>query len=228
MARCKRCSAGEPCVFKHGIGGRTNHGCTCDICRAAMRKVNTEWARKNRATPEGRERHRANARRSYENNRDERVAQMRQYRQENLVRVRQRERDYRSSRIDHARAMARSYYWSNPERHAEWDRQYRERNGAEIRRRQRERYYNNWDQVRARDNARPRHSTGRRYPELERQRRERLAAIPAPRAFEAWIPAEDALVTREDLALVELCYMLGRSYNAVANRRNYLRKEQAA
>lgn len=228
MARCGRCSAGEPCDFKHGLGGRTNHGCKCEVCMSAMRKANTESARRRRSTLEGRERSRENARRYHARNRDVINARVRERRLDDPESARTREREYRLAHLERARQVAREYRARNHEKCLEWDRQYYHRHGAENRRRQRRRYWDNWDSVRARENARPRKSNPRRYPEAESKRRDRLAAMPAPRAFEVWTPHEDSLVMEDGLALVELCYMLGRSYNAIANRRNYLRKEQVA
>lgn len=226
MARCERCTVGEPCDFKHGLGGRTNHGCTCEVCRAAMRKANTESARRRRATPEGRARHFEASRRYHTKNRDAINERVRQQRRENPEAFRKREREYRLSNLDRARQAAREYRTANLDKSREWGRRYYQRNAPSLRRKMRERYWANWEYIRERESARPRGTSSglRRYQDMERKRRDKLARIPAPRAFEVWTAAEDAVAMREELAIVEVCYLLGRSYNAVANRRNYLRK----
>lgn len=53
-------------------------------------------------------------------------------------------------------------------------------------------------------------------------------ALPSGRNRSRWQPAEDAIVTRNDLSLIEMSYMLDRSIRAVDSRRNTIRKEQAA
>jgi hypothetical protein len=52
----------------------------------------------------------------------------------------------------------------------------------------------------------------------------RLSTIPCPRNGEPWTAAEDSIVSRDDLRIIEMCYMTGRSYGAVAGRRSTLRK----
>lgn len=34
---CKLCAEGIAHDFKHGLGGHSNHGCRCDICKTAKR-----------------------------------------------------------------------------------------------------------------------------------------------------------------------------------------------
>lgn len=57
----------------------------------------------------------------------------------------------------------------------------------------------------------------------QRRYQDRLDAIPATHTG-PWTSAEDALVGRDDLSLRQICYMLGRSYGAVSNRRIALRR----
>lgn len=57
---------------------------------------------------------------------------------------------------------------------------------------------------------------------MARRRRLRLKDIPAPRNGDPWTEADDAVAMRDDIYLVEMCYLLGRSYAAVAGRRKKL------
>lgn len=52
-----------------------------------------------------------------------------------------------------------------------------------------------------------------------RRRRQDLRSIPCPRNGNPWTPAEDSIIMRPDLRMVEMCYMIDRSYEAVMNRR---------
>lgn len=45
------------------------------------------------------------------------------------------------------------------------------------------------------------------------------ASIPGPNNGSRWTPDDDATVSRNDLSLTEICYILGRSYPAVRGRR---------
>jgi hypothetical protein len=51
-----------------------------------------------------------------------------------------------------------------------------------------------------------------------------LKDIPTPNEYKLWTPEEDAVILRSDIGVVEMCYMLGRSYYAVVGRRKTLRK----
>ena len=58
-------------------------------------------------------------------------------------------------------------------------------------------------------------------------RAEKLKRIPGPRNGDPWTAAEDAIVSGDDdVTTVELCFMLGRSYEAVKARRTKLRRQK--
>jgi hypothetical protein len=53
----------------------------------------------------------------------------------------------------------------------------------------------------------------------QRKWRRKMQGIPAPRSGIRWTPEDDAVVTRDDITLVEMCFILGRSYDSVSARR---------
>lgn len=57
--------------------------------------------------------------------------------------------------------------------------------------------------------------------------RNHLAQIPDRRGGVDFTPAEDIIVMREDCTVKEICYILGRSYHAVTNRRHKLRNNSS-
>jgi hypothetical protein len=109
--------------------------------------------------------------------------------------------------------IRRSKYGARTREHLlEWQREYDERHREYIneqRREYRERHreYFNW-QV--------------------RRHREKMKGIPSPRNGTRWTRAEDAIVMRDDLSLTEMCYMLGRSYDSVSYRRQFLKYRKRA
>ena len=72
----------------------------------------------------------------------------------------------------------------------------------------------------ARDNYR---KNAERRKRQVAQRALRLRDIPNPRAGEPWTVKDDKTALRKDIGVVEIAYMLGRSYTAVSGRRHVLR-----
>jgi hypothetical protein len=56
------------------------------------------------------------------------------------------------------------------------------------------------------------------------RRRAKRARIPGPRNGLPWTLAEDATVLRDDITIVEMCYLTGHSYGSVTGRRRRLRR----
>lgn len=136
--------------------------------------------------------------------------------------VRERKNQYRREYIQRSEVRAHR---------REYQREYTQR--PEVRQRLRK-YKRQWHQrpeVRAREyryKSGPKsYETSRAWYERNRDYiarrgkvdRERRRQIPAPRAGEQWSAAEYAIIAREDITLTEMCYMLGRSYAAVAIQR---------
>jgi hypothetical protein len=136
----------------------------------------------------------------------------RQYYQKNAEHGRERARQYRERNPEKAQAATRRYREQNPEKHRETARRWREQNRDD-----RLLYSHEW------------HEGNCEYERRQgRRRRQRLAqTIPAPRSGEPWIPADDVIVMRDDIYLVEICYLLGRSYCAVKSRRRILIKRRS-
>jgi hypothetical protein len=103
---------------------------------------------------------------------------------------------------------------ADPEKRRAYTRAYRERNPEKLRKQSREHYWANREQILARDRER------------FRKWRELLKTIPVPRNGELWTPAEESIVMRDDITLIEICYLLGRSYGAVTGRRLELRRRE--
>jgi hypothetical protein len=120
---------------------------------------------------------------------------------------------------------------------------------AAQRDRDRRRYWQNPEKFRERKRGgrprriRPDGQEGRRIRDHEYHERNRAyrlrrshryyanrAEIPTPRGGRPWTAADDAVVLDDELFLTEMCYLLGRSYSAVNNRRVLLRRrrEEAA
>jgi hypothetical protein len=79
-------------------------------------------------------------------------------------------------------------------------------------------------EMRLRDNERNHvyRQRNREYCAKQRARRmQKFEDIPAPRNGEKWSSAENAIVLRDDITIIEMCYMLGRSYMSVSGHRDY-------
>ena len=63
-----------------------------------------------------------------------------------------------------------------------------------------------------------------RNRQLARAKARRKEGLPVTRYGEPWTRGEDAVVSRDDITLTEMCYMTGRSYEAVSMRRRLLAK----
>lgn len=59
-----------------------------------------------------------------------------------------------------------------------------------------------------------------------RAKRQRLTSELAVLNGKRWTTAEDVVVMRDDVGLVELAVLLGRSYSAVMNRRKIVRMRE--
>jgi hypothetical protein len=104
----------------------------------------------------------------------------------------------------------------------EQSRDYRERNREARREYNRDYYDRNRDTMC--EQKRDYYDENREYHLRQgKKRRQRLGSIPSPRNYSRWTPADDAIACRDGITMVEMCYLLGRSYQAVHNRRTRLR-----
>jgi hypothetical protein len=100
---------------------------------------------------------------------------------------------YRSD-PEKARQRNRESYDRNPENNRQVSRDYRKRNPEYVKRRG------------------------------QKRNRELKDSIPAPRTWKRWTPDEDAVVVmRDDITLIEMAYLLGRSLGGVRGRRARLK-----
>lgn len=75
------------------------------------------------------------------------------------------------------------------------------------------------------ERSRPRRPLDRRKRSAIRARHAEIAAaLPAPNAGSSWTSADDSVLLRDDLSLLEKAALTGRSYWAASGRRSYLRK----
>jgi hypothetical protein len=123
----------------------------------------------------------------------------------------------------------RAYYQRQRERELERNRErcrkYREHNREQVA--EQKRCYQERNRDRIADYHRDYRERNRDYMARRQQRTcLRRKAIPAPRNETRWTPAEDAIATRNDISITEMCYMVGRSYGAVSARRQKLRRKQ--
>ena len=134
-----------------------------------------------------------------------------------------------------AREQMREAFRRNPEKRRQTQRNWRERNPDKLavyNERRRQRRLDNPDRIRAqqrrarnplkaRESIRDWRERNLDYARRQgRKNYQRLRDIPAPNSGKSWTPAEDATVLRDDITLIEMAYMLGRSVGAVHARRN--------
>lgn len=167
-------------------------------------------------TDEYRARRRETTRRYYERHHERIKERQRKFREENRERLR-----------EEARERARVYREQNRDKVNERNRRYMRR--PEVRERTRvarqvwlER---NYEDQRAKERIRTREkrkdpAERLRHSQQARQRDAKLAKIPAPRRGAPWTAEELACIQREDITVVQMCYMLGRSASEVHYRRS--------
>lgn len=155
----------------------------------------------------------ARKRKYYEANREAILASNRKYREANLEAILANRMANREATRAYMAAYNRKYYEANQEAILAQVREYQEVNREAIAAKTHDYYAANRDYL-ARQQA---------------QRRQKLLReIEAPRQGQPWTATEDAIAARPDLLVIEVCYMLGRSYQAVGARRRHLKKMQAA
>lgn len=212
--RCKKCNANLPHEFKHGTSGYNYHGCRCDTCREAVAVIKRRFRERHpdRVREDNRRRYwqqpevrRAGVRAWYQENKERVREYNEEYRRNNLDRLRERDReDYHLNR----KGRQREYREANAEKISEYGRDYYERNRKHLLDLERERRGHLKDYLKRRAAV--------NYQRL-------VEEIPAPRGGEPWSATEDSIALRDDVSLIEICYMLGRSYGAVRSRRVRLR-----
>lgn len=63
------------------------------------------------------------------------------------------------------------------------------------------------------------HAAPSRHASSNQRQRQKLASIPSPNGNRPWSDEDIATALRHDIPVVQICYLLGRSYNQVMNRR---------
>jgi hypothetical protein len=134
--------------------------------------------------------------------------------------------DEQRAYIERQRERNRTYRERNRKRIFKERRNFRECNPEYVREQQRRSYERDRER-RAQDQRAYRERNGDYVAKRNRRRWLHLKEIPAPRNGTRWTPAEDAIVTRDDISHIEMCYMTGRSYGAVGSRRQALRDRRA-
>jgi len=245
--RCKKCRAGIAHEYRHGITGYNSHGCRCDVCvrvyngyaRAWKAKHRDKINRRNRAhaaahREENRQKSRAyyaehrdeitQRRRAYEaEHRDERNRTAGKWRQANRDKINRQQRDRRNANLAEARRKGREYDRAH---RGERNRKGRERaraNNAAGKPQQRQYPMTPEAAARKRFTNKERYRRNREYiRQRAKKAREQLKQIPDTHPNTWWTPEEDAILLRDDLSLLEMCYLTGRSYGGVGSRRNRL------
>lgn len=130
---------------------------------------------------------------------------------------------------DEIRAKQRESRRRNPEKIQEQQRKSRRRQQLESqeyreRRRRENQKFSDSRRDYLRDKGKGYYQRNKEY--IRRQARayqDRLKALPSDRKGEAWSPAEDVIAARTDITNIEKCFMLRRSYAAVATRTTQLK-----
>jgi hypothetical protein len=144
----------------------------------------------------------------YDRNREARRKYNRDYRERNREAIREWHRDYRDRNREAERERWRGYY---------------ARNRDAILEQQRDYYSYNRDAIL--EQRRAYQDENREYVIRQvKKARQRLKSIPGPHNGSRWTPTDDAIVCQGDITLVQMCYLLGRSYQAVSLRRTTLRR----
>jgi hypothetical protein len=237
--KCGKCRDEIPHDFKHGRSGYKNHACRCDTCTSEQR----EYYERNR------ERIIAAA----QNWRQGHPNYQREWRKRNPDK-RKRSRNSRTCvkcrggvphRFTHGvsgynhhlcpcsvciwamRDYQKQQYANNRHRRIASSRAWGQRNPEKVRAYGRERLISKHDHIRA--VQKDYYARNRDYCKKQTAERSRRLqnTIPAPRSGEPWTPEQQAIVTRDDITLVEMCYLTGRSYSAVVSRRKKIQRQHA-
>ncbi len=153
-----------------------------------------------------------------------------QYRERNRERIRKYNREYYQRNRERILEQARSYYGHNRESIIERQYNYGRRHREQKREYDREYFQQNRDRITHRMCQYSYGYQQRNSDYLKRRRARNYLSrkkIPTPRKYARWTLAEDVIVMRDDITVLEICYMLGRSYAAISSRRKQLRKTQS-
>lgn len=131
----------------------------------------------------------------------------RAYRAANPERMAQQRRTYRVNNRTLVARLSRGYHQRNQQKEADRKRAYALENREQIAERNRAYRQANREQVHERKRVR-----AKRVNE----------AIQPTRKGQRWSDAEDAIVVRDDVGIVEICSMLSRTYHSVMSRRGLL------
>lgn len=150
----------------------------------------------------------------YQRNREEVIRKVKEWSEQNPERVRE------IKRASHERNKDKPEF---AQRRRIWSREYQARNHESINARNRDRYAHDPALREERNQAkREWHQRNKEYARHYAVRqRAKILDIPAPRNNTRWTEQEDAIVMREDLSSIELAYMLGRSVEAIRQRRRF-------
>ncbi len=146
-------------------------------------------------------------------------------------RHREAARQKRQGDPEAARQVSREYYRLNKKQILKKNREHRRAHREKYLQDQRARtaLMSKEDRERRRAQNRDYHERNSGYIADRRSKYcERLKRIPAPRNGSRWTAAEDSIVLRDEVSIIEQAYMLGRSYRAVAARRFLLDNPEGA
>jgi len=193
--KCAQCLGGVvDHGFKHGKSGYDYHNCRCDVCRSAKSAIVVRRHKaRYQSDPEYARRHR-------------------QYHSEYKKRVRERDGDA-------VRAKDRRKYAELMTRPGARQQERERRRASAARNPRRHRNTTAAAEV----NRRWRAANKEYLRSTRRARDAALSRVPSPNAGRPWSSQEDALVMRDDITLVEMAYLVGRSASAVIQHRKILR-----
>jgi hypothetical protein len=189
----------------------------------------------------------------YLDNRERKLAYDKAYNEANREAIKKRRAEYRRLNADKIKERNRNWYYANRDRQMEWKRNHYQQNREEILEAQkawmranpetvRERNLRNYwsDPEKHRETARTywqqhreeicekNRNSRQMHPEyykLKRNaQRSKRKEVPASRSGQPWTSAEDLIVLNPELTLIEVCYMLSRTYDAVSTRRRNLKR----
>lgn len=191
-----------------------------------LRQRDTDYRRRNRDVLNAklRERYAADP-----DLRAHRATKDREYRERNHPEVLKRQRAQARSNSVERNAQAAQWRQQNPDNVARWHQKTRERyhNDPVFRAKkdQNDRDYAeaNREAVRERQHAYNVRNRENFYAKKQARRKQVEAALPNPRAGQEYTPAEDEIVLRDDLSVIDKALKLGRSYSSVAGRLHGIR-----
>lgn len=229
---CTKCPNGIPHTFKHGRNGYTRHSCRCDVCESDYRQFLGECRNRPRRCPTcagGQQHSFKHGLWGYEHHGCRCEVCVAAHDLTRRVRgPRAMQHGYRGYTIHSCRCdVCRDAYVTTRRRNREYIRSRSEERNARARHRRAIRT----DEEKARERKRQRESRRRTREYISARDARyvaRLKQIPGPRNGTRWTPAEDSILNREDLTVVEQCFMLGRSYSAVLKRRQLLGNPEGA